>query len=250
MEAFIDWPVAARRVVEQSIDQHGGQSAWKVLTTLEISVLAFSGAVWKLKGAGKTFPVPTRFIVEPHTKRVTFPDYPEPGQITTYHSGRVSIEDGGSADGLVFDQANYRDLFAGLRRRLRKWSPTDVAYFIGYSMGNYHGYPFRLPYLRFVRQSTATIGGERRDRLVLAYPRGSDCHTEEQSFYFDPAGQLCRVDYSADIVGPGPAAAQYYEDYRDVSGVLFPHRRRVLGRVLGVLTRMNLVTVDLDIKAT
>jgi hypothetical protein len=42
-------------------------------------------------------------------------------------------------------------------------------------------------------------------------------------------GLLRRHDYDADVVGRTPAA-HYIFDYRRISGILVPTRRRVLGR--------------------
>lgn len=243
---FDGWPDEARAVVERAAERHGGWRAWESFPGLRVQSKAFGGMVGKLKGLGKTFIMPTVFHVDPKAQRTEFLRFPNPDQITVYEGGGITILDAGRGQ-VIEERAAYRSTFSSLFRKLRKWSNLDIAYFIGYSMPNYHSYPFSLPMLGFVGMRSYTSEGGMWNWLTLDYPAGFDCHSRRQTFHFDPTGLLRRVDYKADIVGPGPTAAHHYENYTTVAGLMFPQRRRVLGRVFGILTSMNMVTAELEL---
>lgn len=232
--------------MERAIDRHGGWAAWDRFGGVRVVVKSFNGIVGKLKGVGRTFTLPLVFEVDPKAQRTAFPDYPKPGWRTEYAEGTVSVVPGNDR-GEAVRHESYRRSFDGLFRKLRKWSDLDIAYFVGYSMPNYHGYPFALSSLGFVRHRRYGGEGGTWSAITLDYPEGFDCHSRRQTFHFDPTGLLRRVDYWAEVVGPGPTAAHHYEDYVSVEGLLFPRRRRVLGRVFGLLTGMNLLTVGLEL---
>jgi hypothetical protein len=54
-------------------------------------------------------------------------------------------------------------------------------------------------------------------------------HTRQQTYYFDEAGLLRRLDYAVDILGGGPAV-NYPSEYRKFDGIMVPTRRRVYVR--------------------
>ncbi len=243
---FAKWPGEARAVVERAIERHGGWAAWEAFPGLRVESKAFGGIVGNLKGAGRTFTLPTVFVVNPKAQRTEFPAFPMPDRTTVYEGGGVAVRDD-RAGRMVEEHPEYRRTFAGLFRKLRKWSNLDISYFIGYSMPNYHSYPFSLPALSFVGFKSYSGDGGKWGRVTLDYPQGFDCHSRRQTFHFDATGLLRRVDYKADIVGPGPTAAHHYENYGSVAGLMFPRRRRVLGKVFGFLTNMNMLTVDLEL---
>lgn len=54
-------------------------------------------------------------------------------------------------------------------------------------------------------------------------------HTRQQTYYFDEAGLLRRLDYAVDILGGGPAV-NYPSEYREFDGIMVPTRRRVYVR--------------------
>ena len=72
--------------------------------------------------------------------------------------------------------------------------------------------------------------GELWRRLKVAFPPSIATHGTIQTFYVGSDGLLTRHDYDADVLG-GTLAAHYLHDYQEVSGVLVPTRRRVLGRM-------------------
>jgi len=240
-QEYEGWSDEARQSLEQAIARHGGRQSWMNFRGLRLTCTDFSGIVGRLKGEGKTFELPRHFVIDPKNESTTFPNYPENNQVTAFERGVVRIKDGES---ILFERCEYRRSFDGLAAKLRKWSPADICYFIGYSMSNYHSYPFLIPHLRLLKYRTNKNGFFVR----AEYPEGVDCHSRKQTFHFSEDGLLTRVEYSADIVGPGPSAAHHYENYTTISGILVPRRRRVLGRVLGILTPMNMLTADFEVE--
>jgi hypothetical protein len=63
----------------------------------------------------------------------------------------------------------------------------------------------------------------------VIFPDNIASHTREQVTYFGPDGLMRRHDYSVDVLG-GATGAQYIHDYRQVGGIMLPHRRRVYPR--------------------
>lgn len=245
--AFEGWPREATDFVEKAIARHGGWSAWEALGGLRLQVKSFSGIVGKLKGAGRTFALPTRIDIDPKAQRTVFPDYPRSGWQTEYERGAIAVVPAADSGESGVQRDRYRESFVGGWRALRPWSDLDIAYFIGYSMPQYHAYPFSLPSLSFVRCREYRGEGGTWIKMTLDYPAGIDSHSQRQTFHFDSTGLLRRVDYRAEIVGPGPAAAHHYDNYTSVAGLQFPQRRRVLGQVFGRAIGVNLLTADFEL---
>lgn len=66
-------------------------------------------------------------------------------------------------------------------------------------------------------------------RLLATYPDTIVAHTRQQTYYFDDAGLLRRLDHSVDILGGG-RAVQYPSEYREFDGIMVPTRRHVYVR--------------------
>ncbi len=71
--------------------------------------------------------------------------------------------------------------------------------------------------------------GQTWRRLLVTYPDSIVAHTRQPTCYFDDAGPRRRLDYSADILGGGPAV-HYPSQYREFGGIMVPTRRRVYVR--------------------
>ncbi|MEM8563723.1 MAG: hypothetical protein AAGF57_15915 [Pseudomonadota bacterium] len=237
---FLGWPSEAGKFIELAMERHGGVSAWNACPRLHIDVIAASGVVWRLKGAGRRFDIPTRLIICPKTQETVFPNYPITGSYVTVADGKVTLNRQNDSESIE----NYRSRFHGLRAKLQTWKPLDAAYFVGYSMPQYYSYPFTLPHLEFVewRHSNNNI------ELTLQYPAGIDSHCRKQLFHFDKTGLLQRVDYKVDIIGLGPTAAHHYMQYEDVCGLQLPSRREVIAKALGRTWPANLVTLELTVR--
>ena len=71
--------------------------------------------------------------------------------------------------------------------------------------------------------------GETWRRLHVTFPDDYAYHSKEQTLYIDKNGLMKRLDYQLDI-STGVPAAHYIFDYREVQGIMVPHRREVYGR--------------------
>jgi hypothetical protein len=67
-------------------------------------------------------------------------------------------------------------------------------------------------------------------RLRVTFPADVPTHSTEQTFYFDDAGLIRRLDYTPDVVDRTVVAAHDCEAHQDFSGLIVPTRRRVYGR--------------------
>src|SRR5262249_13584775 len=73
-------------------------------------------------------------------------------------------------------------------------------------------------------------GGETWRRLDVMFPPEIPTHSRKQTFYFDERWLLRRLDYTAEVFSRWAHASNYCFDYREMSGVMVPTRRRVTPR--------------------
>jgi hypothetical protein len=130
----------------------------------------------------------------------------------------------GLLDGVVLD-GETRD------QRQAPWDELQVAYFAGEANWNYFVAPFLLSRSDFIIEETAPWheDGQTWRSLLVTYPDTIVAHCRQQTYYFDDAGLLRRLDYSVDILGGGPAV-HYPSEYREFDGIMVPSRRRVYVR--------------------
>jgi hypothetical protein len=62
--------------------------------------------------------------------------------------------------------------------------------------------------------------------LLATYPDTVVAHHRQQTYHFDDAGLLRRLDYSVDILRGGPEV-RYPSEYRELDGIMVPAHRRV-----------------------
>ncbi len=71
-------------------------------------------------------------------------------------------------------------------------------------------------------------------------------HCKQQTYYFDDAGLLRRLDYSVHILDGGPAV-HYPSEYREFDGIKVPTRRRVYVRNPDGSPQRDSVSIAIDI---
>jgi len=82
--------------------------------------------------------------------------------------------------------------------------------------------------------------------LVVTYPYPMTMHSRRQTYYFDGAGLVRRLDYDLNCPGGGPAV-HYPSRYREFNGIMVAtHRVVYLRDPVGDADR-SAVTVDIDI---
>jgi hypothetical protein len=232
-------------LVERVVEAHGGatrfQSAQEVVVDLSCGGFAFTmrlqrGALASFEGRVST--------TEP---RVVLSPYPGSGRRGLLGRNTVRIE---SEQGDVLaERENPRAAFRGLRHNIG-WDDLDLLYFAGYALWNYISTPFIFlrPGFELEEVEPWDEGGERWRRLRARFPSDVPTHSPEQHFYFDEAGMLRRLDYTAEVFGSWAKAAHYCWDHKQFSGLVVPTRRRVFPRRRNNRPRPRPTLVWIDVK--
>jgi hypothetical protein len=80
----------------------------------------------------------------------------------------------------------------------------------------------------------------------VKFPPYIASHSNEQTFYLGDDGLLRRHDYEVEIIGNTPAA-HYVSDYKDVSGIMMPTKRRVFIRQPDNTPALDTVLISIDL---
>jgi hypothetical protein len=123
-----------------------------------------------------------------------------------------------------------------------------VAYFAAAGNWNYFVTPFLFARPDFVTEETEPWheDGQTWRSLLVTYPDAVVAHHKQQTYRFDGAGLLRRLDYSVDILGGGPAV-HYPSQYREFGGIMVPTRRRVYVRRPDGSPVLDPVSVAIDV---
>jgi hypothetical protein len=109
------------------------------------------------------------------------------------------------------------------------WDELQLAYYFGYLIWNYIATPFILADRDFetkeLRRNVAR--GESLRRLTVEFPARIVTHANSQTFYFDRAGFLRRLDYPA-AHDDHTQIAQMFSGHQRFSGILVPTLCRLL----------------------
>jgi hypothetical protein len=148
---------------------------------------------------------------------------------------------------LVAERLDPAASFARLTRQ-SPWDDLQVAYFASEANWNYFAATFILARPDFVGAETEPWheDGQVRRRLLVTYPDVIVAHTGQQTYYFDDAGLLRRLDHAVDILGGGPAV-HYPSQYREFDGIMVPTRRRVYVRNPDGTPVRDSVSIAIDI---
>ena len=209
-------------LLELAVEAHGGLKRWSQLTAVKANV-SITGELWRLKAQPEAL---KNVVVEAQLKRQ---------QLTTHLIGksrrlvftpdRVAIQSESGILGEVRDDP--RSAFQGHRLET-PWDNLHVAYFSSYTLWNYLTIPFLYTYPGFETEELAAWqeDGEHWRALKVSFPDYIATHTRDQTSYFGPDGLLRRHQYTVDVLGNAPGL-NYAADYRSVSGVMVPTKRRV-----------------------
>jgi hypothetical protein len=213
-------------LLKLAIEGHGGMRRWEQVSRFRAAT-SITGALWALKGQPGLL---DGVVLDGETRdqRLKITPFPRPGWYTTWEPHRQTIE---TTDGvLVTERRDPAAAFAGTTRS-SSWDELQAAYFAGEANWNYFAAPFILARPDFVAEETGSWreDGQVWRRLLVTYPDTIVAHTRQQTYYFDQAGLLCRLDYAVDILGGGPAV-NYPSEYREFDGIMVPTRRRVYFR--------------------
>jgi hypothetical protein len=217
----------ATELVDKAIAAHGGIEPYRSADEIVIRI-ASGGAAFAMRfkhGALRSF----EGRVSTSEPRTVISPYPRDGHRGVFDRGSVRIE---SDDGtVVAERKDPRAAFRSLRRNLW-WDDLDLLYFAGYALWGYMATPFLFlrPGFELEEEEPWVENGERWERLKVQFPPDVPNHSREQVFYFDDAGLLRRLDYTAEVFGSWAKAAHLCHDHREFDGLVLPTRRRVFPR--------------------
>ena len=230
-------------LLKLAIEGHGGEQRWEQITRFRAAA-SITGAIWTLKGQPGLL---DDVVLEAETRdqRLKITPFPRPGQYATWEPYRQTIE---TADGVpVEERLDPAAAFAGTTRQA-PWDELQAAYFASEANWNYFVAPFLFARPDFVTEETGPWheDGQTWHRLLVTYPDTIVAHTRQQTYYFDDAGLLRRLDYSVDILGGGPAV-HYPSQYREFDGIMVPTRRLVYVRNPDGSPVLDSVSIAIDV---
>ena len=216
-------------LLQRALDAHGGLERWGAAQQVRVR-LRSGGRMFDVRLQGRTISGATRAGAEVRfgtdAPQAVFEGFPRPGHRGYFERGSVRIQS--DAGDRSLHRADARQAFSKLRHKL-SWDTLDALYFIGYALWNYVSTPFMMTRPGFdLREGEPwREGGETWRRLHVAFPPDIPTHSREQTFYFDASGLLRRLDYTAKVFSSWARACNYCFDYREMSGIMVPTRRRV-----------------------
>jgi hypothetical protein len=216
----------ASELLELVLNAHGGLRRWEQISRFRAAA-SITGAIWVLKRRPGLL---DDIVLEGDTdaQRLRITPFPAPGRAATWTPDRQALE---TTDGRLLDERfDPAASFAGLDRQ-SPWDHFQVAYFASEANWNYFVAPFVLARPDFVVEEAEPWheDGQVWRRLLVTYPVDVVAHCRQQTYCFDDAGLLRRLDYQVDMLGGGPAV-HYPSDYQEFDGILVPTRRRVYVR--------------------
>jgi hypothetical protein len=213
-------------LLETAIGAHGGLDRWNSLRTVAVE-LAVGGVLWELKGQAGLFAA-ARYEADTHRQRAMLGRFGAHDRRVSFTPDRLVLESNTGA--VVESRDSPRAAFAGHTNET-PWDLLHAAYFNGYALWTYLTQPFLYTYPGFITDEIEPWeeNGETWRRLKVMFPDNIASHAREQITYFGADGLMRRHDYAVDVLG-GSAGAHYIDDYRQVSGIMVPHRRRVYPR--------------------
>ncbi|MGO9830366.1 MAG: hypothetical protein ACLPJH_09510 [Myxococcaceae bacterium] len=231
-------------LLDLAMAAHGGLPRWRELRGLKFRVSS-GGLLFDWKWQRRTLNGLEGFV-DCSRPRAMLSNYPEPGHRGVFHPAVVRIET--HAGEVVRERRAPRLAFASTRRALF-WDHLDLLYFAGYAIWNYLCAPFLLASPGFATEEVSPWreGNEEWRRLRVRFPPEVPTHSQEQVFYFDTAGLLRRLDYTAEVVGSWAKAAHYCHAPKEFSGLMVPTRRRVVPRRADNVARSGPTLVWIDV---
>ncbi len=209
-------------LLQTAVAAHGGLERWREINEIQVSA-SITGAIWFVKGQGDYLKNIVMTVAVKKERLVT--DFPGQAKRFVFQPPALTME---RPDGTVIQSRETPEKSFEGQKRETPWDDLHVAYFQGEALWTYLTTPFLYTYEGFVSEEIPPIqvNGEEWRRLKVIFPDRIKSHTQEQISCFGPDGLLRRHDYTVDILG-GATGLNYASDYRKVSGIVFPTRRRI-----------------------
>lgn len=216
----------ARAILARSVEAHGGTERWARANRLHLE-LAIGGLALSLKGRS------------PHQRRMT-------AALSVHHplaelsigerrfrmTGRRIEELDREGSVLRAKDVRARE---GRHRTPLLWSVLHEAHFLGYAVWNYGLGPWLL-----LQRATGAerlepldLGGRTCERVRVRLPDDVPTHAPVQDFWFDGAGRLARLDYTAHALSRWALGGHEVQSFGTFGDIVLPSRRRVWLRPFG-----------------
>jgi len=230
-------------LLDLAVKAHGGLERWNKVKAIKVAA-SITGAIWFVKGKGDALKNVV-LTAETRNEHVTM-DFPGQNKRAVFQPSRIVIE---TLDGTLIEARDDPEKsFAGQQRET-PWDDIHVAYFAGEALWTYLNTPFLYTHDGFTTEeiSSIQVGSETWRRLKVTFPDNVKSHSKEQISCFGPDGLLRRHDYTVDILG-GATGLNYASDFRDVSGIIVPTKRRVYAYEgdYQLVKEPLLVAIDMD----
>lgn len=235
-------------LLADALQAHGGLGNWRELTTLTAR-LSLGGPFWATRGwpgvyDGVTVTLDTRWeriVFDPFTTG----DRRSVLEVGPDHSDRIAIETNTGDE--IAQRTNPLASYPPFTLTT-PWDALQVAYFTSYAVWNYLTTPFLLasPGVRTREIDPWRENGETWRRLAVTFPPSIATHNGQQTFYFDDANLLRRLDYQPVVTGA--PIAHYTDQHQAFDGFVFPTHRRVFRRKPDNTADQQLAVITLDIK--
>lgn len=206
-------------LLDLAITGHGGRRRWAQISRFRASV-TITGALRVLTGRPGLFDDVT-LAGQTRVRRLTITPFPRPGECLTWEPGlahRATGDEGRAADFVA--EENWHHFVAPFA-------------FTGDGVDTEETWPWR---------EDAQIWRA----LLVTYPEPMATHSRRQTYYFDGAGLVRRLDYDLNCSGGGPAV-HYPSRYREFDGIMIPTHRVVYLRDADGDPDRSAVAVDIDI---
>jgi len=225
------------------IEAHGGLDRWNKIKSIH-GDMSITGLLWARKGWPDALKN-VRVTVDTEAQFTSYHPFTAPDKRSLYRPDHTIVE---TLDGQVLEERRDPRLAFENHKPETPWDVLDLAYFSGYAMWNYLCTPFMfaLPGFETEEIDPWSENGEVRRRLKVTFPDTIATHCPEQIFHINGDGLVCRLDYSAIVVGNTPTA-HYLEDYKTFEGVKIATRRRAFRRNPDGTAMITPVPVNIEI---
>lgn len=211
------------------IAAHGGVERWTAVARLSLRI-RIRAPILLLRLHS---PRMRSFDVSVDTRSVYLALEPFPGDGLIGHFDRRRVRIERRDDARTVAQREVIRSPDGTITRRGAWDDLDLLYFLGYALWNYAVTPFVFLWSGFECREGAPLRDRRGAmlrQLHVTYPVGFPTHCREQRFYFDAAGLLRRIEYSADVFGRWARAVHECDGHRTFDGLIVPTHRVVFPR--------------------
>lgn len=229
-------------LLDETIEAHGGRDRWRAVDENQFSLS--SGGLAFLSRSQPFALKNLKVRLRPHQRETVLGDFPRASWQGNWSPDCVRISD--PEGRLRVERRDPRSHFRGLVNQVY-WDKLDILYFAGYALWNYLSFPFVLEEPGVV--VTQSGGRSGSPRLDAVFDPSFPTHSARQSFRLDSSRRLVRHDYTAHVIGPWAAAANFCLASVEVEGLPFYSRRKVYPRPGGYEAAVRfpaLVWIEID----